>query len=189
MPIAPTLADGVAGNIERRQHHLEDVPPAGGRGRRGEEDAIATAMRWAVEVPHLLLEGSAVLGIAALQAGAVSGGRTSHRGRHHRTERDGRAASRRPGMTPEEARRRFVEARVARLATVAADGSPHIVPVTFALEGDRILTAVDAKPKRGGRARSASRTSAPTRRSRCSWTSTTPIGASCGGHGPTGRPP
>ena len=54
-------------------------------------------------------------------------------------------------MTSEEARRRFVEARVARLATVAADGSPHIVPVTFALEGDRILTAVDAKPKRGGR--------------------------------------
>ncbi|HEX7195859.1 MAG TPA: hypothetical protein VF364_03390, partial [Candidatus Limnocylindria bacterium] len=31
-----------------------------------EEEAIAEAMRWAIEVPHLLLEGSAVLGIAAL---------------------------------------------------------------------------------------------------------------------------
>ncbi|MGH2357649.1 MAG: pyridoxal-5'-phosphate-dependent protein, partial [Candidatus Limnocylindria bacterium] len=29
-------------------------------------------MRWAVEVPHLLLEGSAVLGVAALRAGKVA---------------------------------------------------------------------------------------------------------------------
>jgi PPOX class probable F420-dependent enzyme len=36
---------------------------------------------------------------------------------------------------------------VARLATVAEDGRPHIVPVTFAVEADRIYTAVDAKPK------------------------------------------
>jgi PPOX class probable F420-dependent enzyme len=37
---------------------------------------------------------------------------------------------------------------VARLATVSADGAPHIVPVTFALAGDVIWTAVDHKPKR-----------------------------------------
>jgi PPOX class probable F420-dependent enzyme len=43
-----------------------------------------------------------------------------------------------------EARRRFAGARVARLATVG----PHIVPVTFAVEGDSIFTAVDHKPKR-----------------------------------------
>ena len=53
-------------------------------------------------------------------------------------------------MTPDEARSRFALARVARLATVGADGSPHLVPVTFAIDGDRIVTAVDAKPKREG---------------------------------------
>ena len=36
-----------------------------------EEDEIAQAMRWAVEVPHLLLEGSAALGIAALRPGLL----------------------------------------------------------------------------------------------------------------------
>jgi len=56
-------------------------------------------------------------------------------------------------VTPDEARSRFAAARVARLATVDARGTPHIVPVTFALEGDRIVTAVDAKPKRSTRLR------------------------------------
>lgn len=51
-------------------------------------------------------------------------------------------------MTPEEARERFAAARVARLATVDALGHPHLVPVTFAVEGDMIYTAVDQKPKR-----------------------------------------
>jgi PPOX class probable F420-dependent enzyme len=36
---------------------------------------------------------------------------------------------------------------VARLATVAGPGPPHIVPVTFALHGDRIYSVVDSKPK------------------------------------------
>jgi PPOX class probable F420-dependent enzyme len=45
------------------------------------------------------------------------------------------------------ARRLLGEARVARLATVTPAGSPHIVPMTFALDGDRIYSAVDAKPK------------------------------------------
>jgi threonine dehydratase len=71
MPIAPTLADGVAGNIERHsitwklcRQLVDEVVVV-------EEDAIGSAMRWAMEVPHLLLEGSAVLGIAAVQAGTV----------------------------------------------------------------------------------------------------------------------
>jgi PPOX class probable F420-dependent enzyme len=51
-------------------------------------------------------------------------------------------------MNPEEARRRFAAARVARLATADADGVPHLVPVVFAVDGDTILTAVDRKPKR-----------------------------------------
>jgi PPOX class probable F420-dependent enzyme len=50
-------------------------------------------------------------------------------------------------LTETEARRRLGGVRVARLATVTAAGRPHIVPVTFALDGDRIVSAVDAKPK------------------------------------------
>ena len=47
-----------------------------------------------------------------------------------------------------EARERLIRARVARLATVRADGSPHVVPFCFAIgEGDVLYTAVDAKPK------------------------------------------
>ena len=38
-------------------------------------------------------------------------------------------------------------ARVARLATVSAEGHPHVVPCCFALKGDAIVSAVDAKPK------------------------------------------
>lgn len=44
------------------------------------------------------------------------------------------------------ARRLFSAARVARLATVSG-GTPHVVPFTFAVDGDLIYTAVDAKPK------------------------------------------
>lgn len=51
-------------------------------------------------------------------------------------------------MDAGEARRRFVEARFARLATVRPDGAPHLVPVVFAADGDRLFTAVDEKPKR-----------------------------------------
>lgn len=66
-------------------------------------------------------------------------------------------------MTDEQARRCFAQARVARLATVDADGRPHVVPMVFALVsgapvsardvgqtrcGDTIYSAVDAKPKR-----------------------------------------
>lgn len=36
---------------------------------------------------------------------------------------------------------------MARLATVGPAGRPHLVPVTFALDGDSIYTVVDAKPK------------------------------------------
>jgi len=45
-------------------------------------------------------------------------------------------------------RRRLAGARVAHLATVGPGGRPHIVPITFALDGDAIYFAVDAKPKR-----------------------------------------
>jgi PPOX class probable F420-dependent enzyme len=42
---------------------------------------------------------------------------------------------------------RFAQAPVARLATVAPDGRPHLVPVVFALRDDVVYTAVDGKPK------------------------------------------
>ena len=51
-------------------------------------------------------------------------------------------------MEAAEARRRFAAARVARLATAGPDGRPHLVPVTFAVTGDAIVSAVDHKPKR-----------------------------------------
>ncbi|MGB3481491.1 MAG: TIGR03668 family PPOX class F420-dependent oxidoreductase [Mycobacterium sp.] len=44
---------------------------------------------------------------------------------------------------PEE----FTEAKVAHLATVGRDGTPHLVPVVFAVLQDTIVTAVDGKPK------------------------------------------
>jgi PPOX class probable F420-dependent enzyme len=54
-----------------------------------------------------------------------------------------------PDLSEDEARRRFAAARAARLATVDRDGRPHLVPIVFAVEGGRIYSAVDAKPKRG----------------------------------------
>jgi PPOX class probable F420-dependent enzyme len=45
-------------------------------------------------------------------------------------------------------RRRVAEARVARLATIEADGRAHLVPICFAIEGSRLYSAVDRKPKR-----------------------------------------
>jgi PPOX class probable F420-dependent enzyme len=50
-------------------------------------------------------------------------------------------------VLPDDARRLFAEARVARLATVTEAGRPHVVPVTFAVDGGHIYIAVDAKPK------------------------------------------
>ena len=51
-------------------------------------------------------------------------------------------------LWPDDARQRVADARVARLATVRPDGAPHVVPVTYALlDDDRLVTAVDAKPK------------------------------------------
>jgi PPOX class probable F420-dependent enzyme len=51
-------------------------------------------------------------------------------------------------VSPEQARERFASARVARLASADAAGRPHLVPVVFAVRGDRVYSAVDAKPKR-----------------------------------------
>lgn len=51
-------------------------------------------------------------------------------------------------LDQDASRTRFAAARVARFATADADGRPHLVPVTFAVDGDRVFFAVDSKPKR-----------------------------------------
>lgn len=64
-----------------------------------------------------------------------------------------------PTLDEGHARRRFADARVARLATAGADGVPHLVPVVFAVDpgsdggADEIVFAVDGKPKSGRRLR------------------------------------
>ena len=54
-----------------------------------------------------------------------------------------------PSWPRDTAEARLAAARVGRLATVTADGRPHVVAVCFTLHGGRIYTAVDAKPKSG----------------------------------------
>jgi PPOX class probable F420-dependent enzyme len=54
-------------------------------------------------------------------------------------------------MEAGEMRERVCEARIGRLATISADGRPHLVPFCFALEGDVLYSAVDEKPKRSKR--------------------------------------
>lgn len=49
-------------------------------------------------------------------------------------------------MTP-DLPARFADAPVARMATVSAEGVPHLVPVVFAVRGGVVYTAVDHKPK------------------------------------------
>jgi PPOX class probable F420-dependent enzyme len=51
-------------------------------------------------------------------------------------------------MDSDEARARFAAAPVAHLASADASGRPHVVPITFALVGETIYSAVDSKPKR-----------------------------------------
>ena len=50
-------------------------------------------------------------------------------------------------MESREAKQLLAESKVARLATVSDEGRPHIVPFVFALDGDTLYFAVDAKPK------------------------------------------
>lgn len=69
MPIAPTLADGVAGNIERDSITWKMCRQLVDEVVLVDEEQIADAMRWAIEVHHLVVEGSGALGIAALRSG------------------------------------------------------------------------------------------------------------------------
>ena len=53
-------------------------------------------------------------------------------------------------MDEREAWERLRSARVGHLATISPDGSPHVVPFVFALEGRTLYWVVDAKPKQPG---------------------------------------
>ena len=53
-------------------------------------------------------------------------------------------------MDEARCRAHLAAARVGRLATVRPDGGPHVVVCCFAVECDRVWTAIDAKPKRSG---------------------------------------
>lgn len=45
-------------------------------------------------------------------------------------------------------RSKLETARVARLATLDAEGRPHAIPICFALDGSVFYSAIDRKPKR-----------------------------------------
>ena len=68
MPIAPTLADGVAGNIERGSITWKMARKLVDEVVVVDEAQIADGMRWAADAHHLFVEGSAALGIASLRA-------------------------------------------------------------------------------------------------------------------------
>jgi threonine dehydratase len=70
--VLPTLADGLAGNVEAGsitfdllQRHVTDVILV-------EEHAIAQAMCWLLEREHILVEGSGAVGVAALLGGELA---------------------------------------------------------------------------------------------------------------------
>ena len=50
-------------------------------------------------------------------------------------------------MKAAEAYRLIASEPVATLATLRADGSPHLVPIVFVVSNDRVITAIDGKPK------------------------------------------
>ena len=79
MPIAPTMADGVAGNIERDSITWKMCRQLVDEVVLVDEDEIGEAMRWSMEVHHLVIEGSGALGIAALRArrGGLAGRRVA----------------------------------------------------------------------------------------------------------------
>ena len=54
-----------------------------------------------------------------------------------------------PTLAEDEALRRLTAARVGTLATVRADGHPHLVPIVFAVDGGVVYSIADPKPKTG----------------------------------------
>jgi PPOX class probable F420-dependent enzyme len=53
-----------------------------------------------------------------------------------------------PPLVSPEVRARLEVARIARLATLDANGGPHVVPICFVWDGSFFYSAIDHKPKR-----------------------------------------
>lgn len=70
-PDLPTLADGLAGNIEPHSITFPIVRRVVDTMLVVSEIQIASAMRWLLDVHHLVVEGSAAVGVAALLYGLV----------------------------------------------------------------------------------------------------------------------
>jgi alkanesulfonate monooxygenase SsuD/methylene tetrahydromethanopterin reductase-like flavin-dependent oxidoreductase (luciferase family) len=115
---------------------------------------------------------------------------------HHRASPGSVGQRNRPihrRMTDQEARRRFAQARVARLATTDTHHRPHIVPMIFARQARQIptrripLTRFTAPSMRNPSDRhhyAGSPTSQPTPTLPSSPTTTRTTGTRCGGYGP-----
>jgi threonine dehydratase len=70
--ILPSLADGLAGNVEADSITLDLLKQHVPAVLLVEETAIVGAMRWLLEFEHVLVEGSAAVGVAALRRGPTS---------------------------------------------------------------------------------------------------------------------
>lgn len=71
VPDLPTLADGLAGNIEPHSITFPIVRRVVDTMLAVSEGQIAAAMRWLLDEHHLVVEGSAAVGVAALLHGLV----------------------------------------------------------------------------------------------------------------------
>jgi threonine dehydratase len=67
--VLPSLADGLAGNVEAGSITLELLQQHVSEVALVEEDQIADAMRWLLHNEHVLVEGSAAVGVATLLQG------------------------------------------------------------------------------------------------------------------------
>jgi threonine dehydratase len=67
--ILPSLADGLAGNVEAGSITLELLQQHVKQVALVEENHIAAAMRWLLQNEHVLVEGSGAVGVAALLQG------------------------------------------------------------------------------------------------------------------------
>jgi threonine dehydratase len=69
--VLPSLADGLAGNVEAHSITLGLLKEHVSEVLLVEEAHIAQAMRWLLENEHVLVEGSAAVGVATLQHGPM----------------------------------------------------------------------------------------------------------------------
>jgi PPOX class probable F420-dependent enzyme len=53
-------------------------------------------------------------------------------------------------VLPDDVRAFIADARLGRLATADGTGQPLVVPICYAWDGEALVSAIDAKPKRAG---------------------------------------